>query len=145
MSAILAVPAAAADTSQAKYYPLEPLTIETRDGAVEIQVEVVRSQEQRSIGLMHRTELAPDRGMLFDFGSSRNVVMWMKNTLISLDMFFIEDTGRIVSIALNTTPLSVKKIRSRKPVRYVLEMIAGSSTRLNIQPGDYLRHPIFDE
>jgi uncharacterized membrane protein (UPF0127 family) len=142
--AALAPPAESADTSGAKHCPLEPLTIETAAGSHEIQVEVARSQEQRATGLMHRTELPSDQGMLFDFAATREVAMWMRNTLISLDMFFVEDTGRIVKIALGTTPLSEKKIRSGRPVRFVLEMIAGSAARLGVEPGDYLRHPLFD-
>ena len=124
---------------------LEPLTIETGTGVHTIQVEVARTPEERSIGLMHRTELAPDRGMLFDYGTTRPATMWMKNTLISLDMFFAESTGRIVTIAERTTPLSEKRIRSGQPVRFVLEMIAGSARRLGIAPGDRLRHPLIEQ
>ena len=125
-----------ASASHAETGALEPLTIETGAGVHAIQVEVARTPEERSIGLMHRTELAPDRGMLFDYGTTRPATMWMKNTLISLDMFFAESTGRIVTIAERTTPLSEKRIRSGQPVRFVLEMIAGSARRLGIAPGD---------
>ena len=124
---------------------LEPLTIETGAGVHVIQVEVARTPEERGIGLMHRTELAPDRGMLFDYGTTRPATMWMKNTLISLDMFFAESTGHIVTIAERTTPLSEKRIRSGQPVRFVLEMIAGSARRLGIAPGDRLRHPLIEQ
>ena len=119
---------------------LEPLTIETGAGAHAIAVEVARTAEERRLGLMHRTALAPDRGMLFDFGRVRPVTMWMKNTLISLDMFFADSGGRIVAIAERTTPLSETRIRSGRPVRYVLEMAGGSAARLGIGPGDRLRH-----
>ena len=125
--------------------PLEPLTIETGTGVHAIEVEVARTPEERGIGLMHRTELAPDRGMLFDFGATRPVTMWMKNTLISLDMFFAEIDGRIVTIAERTTPLSEKRIRSGQPVRFVLEMIGGSAQRLGIAPGDRLRHALIEQ
>lgn len=123
---------------------LEPLTIETGAGVHAIEVEVARTGKERGIGLMHRTELAPGRGMLFDFGTTRPVTMWMKNTLIPLDMFFADDTGRIVAIAEWTTPLSEKRIHSGQPVRFVLEMIGGSADRLGIGPGDRLRHPLID-
>ena len=125
--------------------PLEPLTIETSTGVHAIEIEVARTPEERGIGLMHRTELAPDRGMLFDFGATQPVTMWMKNTLIPLDMFFAESDGRIVSIAERTTPLSEKRIRSGQPVRFVLEMIAGSAQRLGIAPGDRLRHALIEQ
>ena len=82
--------------------------------------------------------------MLFDFGAVRPVTMWMKNTLIPLDMFFADDTGRIVAIAERTTSLSEKRIHSGQPVRFVLEMIGGSARRLGIGPGDRLRHPLIE-
>ena len=125
--------------------PLEPLTIETDASVHAIAVEVARTPEERGVGLMHRTELAPDRGMLFDFGATRPVTMWMKNTLISLDMFFADSDGRIVTIAERTTPLSEKRIHSGQPVRFVLEMIAGSAQRLGIAPGDRLRHALIEQ
>ena len=134
-----------ASAGRAETGALEPLTIETGGGVHVIQVEVARTAEERGIGLMHRTELAPDRGMLFDFGAARPATMWMKNTLISLDMFFAESTGRIVTVAERTTPLSEKRIRSGQPVRFVLEMIAGSARRLGIAPGDRLRHPLIEQ
>ena len=107
-------------------------------------VEIADTPEERGVGLMHRTELASDRGMLFDFRATRQVTMWMKNTLIPLDMFFAESDGRIVTIAERTTPLSEKRIRSGQPVRFVLEMAGGSAERLGIVTGDRLRHPVID-
>ena len=107
LMAVLAV-AGFASPGAAESGALEPLTIETGTGVHTIEVEVARTPEERGVGLMHRTELAPDRGMLFDFGTVRQVTMWMKNTLIPLDMFFAESSGRIVTIAERTTPLSEK-------------------------------------
>ena len=144
LATLLAVAGAAA-AGRAESGPLEPLTIETGTGVHVIEVEVVRTPEERGVGLMHRTVLAPDRGMLFDFGTTRPVTMWMKNTLISLDMFFADRSGLIVTIAERTTPLSEKRIRSGQPVRFVLEMIGGSAQRLGIAPGDRLRHPLIDQ
>ena len=122
----------------------EALTIETSAGVHAVEVEVARTPEQRGIGLMHRTALARSRGMLFDFGTTRQVTMWMKNTLIPLDMFFADRTGLIVTVAERTTPLSEKQIQSGQPVRFVLEMIGGSAARLGIGPGDRLRHPLIE-
>ena len=124
---------------------LEPLSIETGTAVHAIEVEVARTAEERRVGLMHRTELAPERGMLFDFGAARQVTMWMKNTLISLDMFFADEAGRIVTIAERTTPLSEKRIPSGQPVRYVLEMIGGSAERLGVAVGDQLRHALIGQ
>ncbi len=127
----------AADVSSA------PVIVETEAGRHEVAVELAVTPEERSRGLMYRTELAPDRGMLFDFGTTAPVVMWMKNTLIPLDMFFLDAEGRIVRIAERTTPLSTARIFSRAPVRFVLEMIGGSAARLGLAPGDVLKHPLF--
>ena len=124
---------------------LERLTIETAAAEHVVMVEVARTDQERGIGLMHRSELAPDRGMLFDFGATRPVTMWMKNTLIPLDMFFAKSDGRIVTIAERTTPLSEKRIRSGQPVRFVLEMIGGSAQRLGITPGDRVRHALIEQ
>ena len=143
LGALLAV-AGLASAGGAESGALERLTIETAAGEHVVMVEVARTDQERGIGLMHRTELAPDRGMLFDFGATRPVTMWMKNTLIPLDMFFAESDGRIVTIAERTTPLSERRIRSGQPVRFVLEMIGGSAQRLGIAPGDRLRHALIE-
>ena len=100
--ALLAV-AGFASAVAAENDALEPLTIETGAGAHTVMVEIADTPEERGVGLMHRTELAPGRGMLFDFRATRQVTMWMKNTLIPLDMFFAESSGRIVTIAERTT------------------------------------------
>ena len=124
---------------------LEPLSIETEASVHTVMVEIADTPKEQSVGLMHRTELAPDRGMLFDFGVTRQVTMWMKNTLIPLDMFFAESDGRIVTIAERTTPLSEKRIRSGQPVRFVLEMAGGSAERLGVKTGGRLRHRLIEQ
>ena len=144
LGALLAL-ASLASPGRAESSALERLTIETAAAEHVVMVEVARTDQERGIGLMHRSELAPDRGMLFDFGATRPVTMWMKNTLIPLDMFFAESDGRIVTIAERTTPLSEKRIRSGQPVRFVLEMIGGSAQRLGIVPGDRLRHALIEQ
>ncbi len=108
-------------------------------------VELAQNAGQLSQGLMYRKELAPAAGMLFDFGRSQPVSMWMKNTLLSLDMLFIDAGGTVTGIAENTTPLSTDVISSPGAVRAVLEVNAGTASRLGIRPGDKVRHPIFGE
>ncbi len=112
------------------------VTIETRGGARRFTVEIARSPEQRARGLMFRTELDRNSGMLFVFDQPGIVRMWMKNTLIPLDMLFIAEDGRISRIAARTTPLSEKTIASGGPVRAVLELPAGTAARLGIAEGD---------
>ena len=82
-------------------------------------------------------------GMLFDFKAPRVIVMWMKDTLIPLDMLFIAADGTIVTIAENTRPLSLAAISSRVPVLGVLEVNAGTVRRLGLRAGDRVVHPIF--
>ena len=99
--------------------------------------------ETRARGLMHVTELAPDHGMLFDFETPRHVGMWMKNTPLSLDMLFIEATGRIARIEADTTPFSAAPISSGTAVRAVLEINGGRAAELGIRAGDQVVHRLF--
>ncbi len=122
---------------------LEKLEIITSSGTHEFSVEVMRSGPQRERGLMFRRFLPQDRGMLFDFGGERSVMMWMKNTYLPLDMIFIGRTGKIVGLAENTEPLSEKTIPSGAPARGVLEVNAGTAQRIGLKIGDSVRHPLF--
>ncbi|MEW6644212.1 MAG: DUF192 domain-containing protein [Pseudomonadota bacterium] len=121
----------------------EPLEIITQSGVQVFSVEVMRTDEERAHGLMFRKSLPDGQGMLFDFNPEQNVSMWMKNTLIPLDMIFIQSDGRILRIAENTQVQSERIIPSGGPVRGVLEVIAGTSKKLGIRPGDRVAHPLF--
>ncbi len=122
---------------------LEPLEIVTSSGTHQFSVEVMRTDEQRARGLMHRRFMAQDRGMLFDFKREEPVAMWMKNTYLSLDMVFIDKSGKVVNVAENTEPLSERIIPSSGPVLAVLELNAGAARRIGLKPGDRLRHSLF--
>jgi uncharacterized protein len=119
------------------------LIIDAKSGRFEFQVELAASPEQRGRGLMFREDLAEDRGMLFDFGKPQRASMWMRNTYLPLDMLFIDGEGRITQIATDTQPLSDAVIASREPVRAVLELRAGVTAKLGIEPGDRVVHPLF--
>ena len=106
-------------------------------------VEVADTDERRALGLMYRTSLAADAGMLFDFKQDEDVAMWMRNTRIPLDMLFIDRTGKIVNIAERAVPFSEATISSAAPVRAVLEVNGGTVARLGIKPGDQVIHPMF--
>jgi uncharacterized membrane protein (UPF0127 family) len=80
--------------------------------------------------------------MLFDFQRDQDVGFWMQNTYIPLDMIFIKGDGRILRIAENTEPMSTKVIPSGGPVRFVLEVIAGTARKLGIAPGDRVASPL---
>lgn len=123
--------------------PQDLLVIKTRTGEVTFSVELADTPEKRSLGLMHRRELAADAGMLFNFSQTAPVAMWMKNTLIPLDMVFIKADGAIVNIAERTVPETLTPIESRGPVLAVLELNGGTCARLGIRPGDTVLHPVF--
>ncbi|MCP5372748.1 MAG: DUF192 domain-containing protein [Hyphomicrobiales bacterium] len=119
------------------------LRIRTPSGIFGFTVEMAVSPEQREYGLQNRPSLAPDRGMLFDFRTPVHVVMWMKNTLIPLDMVFITGTGRVHRVEEGTQPGSLTYIRSGARVRAVLELAAGTARRIGLRTGDRVLHPIF--
>ncbi len=132
-------PFAGADNG-ATGYPRAELFIDTAGGVTHrFDVEVASTSGQRSHGLMFRTKLAPDDGMLFVWDREDILGMWMKNTFIPLDMLFIDRDGRIAHIAANTTPHSLKVVSSRSRVRAALELAGGSAARLGIAPGDMVR------
>ena len=86
---------------------------------------------EHAVGLMGRNSLAERHGMLFDFGQERRVSMWMKDTLISLDMVFFRSDGTLVYLEQAAKPRSLRKITPPMPIRYVLEINAGASRWLN--------------
>lgn len=116
------------------------LTIATADGDHHFNVEVVDTPESRAQGLMFRTSLAPDAGMLFDFKEDRPVSFWMQNTLIPLDMIFIRRDGTIANVHVNARPLDPTSIPSDGPVAFVLEIPGGRSVELGIKAGDTVLH-----
>jgi uncharacterized membrane protein (UPF0127 family) len=124
--------------------PKETLVIVTHDGARHVlKVEMALAEDQQTVGEMWRKSVAEDGGMLFDWGEPRDSKMWMRNTLVPLDMIFINTDGTIRSIAKNTVPQSRVVIDSQGPVRATLEVAAGTAARLGIQPGDLVRQRIF--
>ncbi len=122
----------------------EPLTIVTRDGSRHLfRVEMAVRPDDQMIGMMFRTGMQPDEGMLFDWGAPRESAMWMRNTLIPLDMVFIAADGRIHRIHERAVPLSLATIESRGAVRATLELQGGTAERLNLRVGDRVLHRIF--
>ncbi|CCQ73932.1 DUF192 domain-containing protein [Magnetospira sp. QH-2] len=119
------------------------VVIESGDKRHEVQVEMAVSPDQRARGLMFREHMPEGTGMLFDFKTPRNVAMWMKNTLISLDMVFIDSHGGIVAVEHSTQPGSQRMIEAGQPVRAVLELPAGTARRQGIAVGDHVRHDMF--
>lgn len=112
------------------------VSIDTSTGVELFDVEIAITSQQRGRGLMEREFLARDEGMLFLYDSERMVSMWMKNTLIPLDMLFVDDDGIVRHIARKTEPLSLDVISSRVPVVAVLEIPGGVAQDLGIAVGD---------
>ena len=117
------------------------LTVSTDAADHRFEVEIADDPQERNRGLMFRREMARENGMLFDFGNEEPASFWMANTYIPLDMLFVKADGTIESIAERTTPLSKRSVRSKGPVRYVLEINGGLSDELGIQPGDKISGP----
>ena len=117
------------------------LTLHTATGDHEIVVELADTEQQRQRGLMYRTELAPDHGMIFDLGPPRTASMWMANTLIPLDMVFIRTDGSVAGFYEQAEPGSKRVIASREPVKYVLELAGGQAQAYGLKPGDTVTGP----
>jgi uncharacterized protein len=129
--------------SEEPAFPATPLTMETSRGRFEFMVEMAETPSTWRQGLQRRRQLAANAGMLFNFHQPRAISMWMKDTLIALDMIFIDERGAVVNIAENTVPLSSATISSHGPVLAVLEVNAGTAARLGVHPGDRVVHPLF--
>lgn len=139
----LALPAHAQTEAQPEL-PKEKLTIVTKDGARhDFQVEMALTPDQQTAGLMFRKTIPSDGGMLFDWGTPRDSNMWMRNTVSSLDMLFINADGTIRRVVADTVPESLAIIESRGPVRATLELAAGTAKRLGIHAGDKVEQRIF--
>lgn len=117
------------------------LTVDSRGKKHNFVVEVARTADEQTMGLMNRQSLAPDRGMIFPYDPARPASFWMKNTLIPLDLIFVRPDGTIGSIAANAVPLSLDPIPSGEPVAAVLEIAGGRSSELGIGPGDKVAWP----
>jgi hypothetical protein len=122
---------------------LEPLVIVDASGRHVFQVEVMRTQAQLEKGLMFRKFMPSDRGMLFDFKTAQPVMMWMKNTYISLDMIFMSRKGLVTHIARDAEPLSETIIPSDGPAYAVLEVNADVARQIGLKVGDQVQNEIF--
>jgi uncharacterized membrane protein (UPF0127 family) len=139
--------AAAANVALAQLaqFATAPLTIVTGGGPHKFTVELATTPAQMEQGLMFRQSLAPDAGMLFDYRAPAMAMMWMKNTLIPLDMLFVDPEGRIVNIHERAVPGSLATIAATAPARAVIELNGGTAARLGIRPGDRVLFPIFGQ
>ena len=127
-------------------FPQTTLTIITPNGRQHLfNIWVADTDAHREQGLMMVKTLTPNTGMLFIFDQPERIQMWMKNTLIPLDMLFIDAEGRIDSIAANTTPMSLKIIDAQRPVLAVLEIAGGASAKAGIKIGAIVKYSAFEK
>jgi uncharacterized membrane protein (UPF0127 family) len=103
-----------------------------------IDVELAQDESKRQLGLMYRDKLAENQGMLFIFEGDEERAFWMKNTVLSLDMIFVNSKDEIVTIHKNTTPYSEQSYASTKPAQFVVEVNAGYTDRHKISIGDHI-------
>ena len=124
----------------------EPVVINTEKGKKTYDAEIAISNEQLERGLMYRESLQENEGMLFLFDHDQIINMWMKNTLIPLDMLFIDNEGKIIYIANDAVPNSLTVINSgNTPVLAVLELKGGNAKAHNINIGDKVIYRTFEK
>ena len=117
-------------------FPRGQLVLETAGPrCLLIDVYVASTAEQRAQGLMYVEVLPEFEGMYFGYNMPVEVIMWMKNTLLPLDMVFIAEDGTVGRVARDTQPLSLERISSGGPVAGVLELNAGFARRWRVEPG----------
>jgi uncharacterized membrane protein (UPF0127 family) len=133
----------AARAEQLATFSKSKLVIETAKGKFPFDIELALTPPQMEQGLMFRRSLAADAGMLFDYGDPQPVAMWMKNTLIPLDMVFIGKDGTVVDFRERAVPMSLDTIEPKVPARAVLEVNAGTAQRLGLQVGNTVHHAFF--
>ncbi len=126
--------------------PTIPVTVASSNGPHAFQVEVAKSAEAQEKGLMFRTDIPQNGGMLFwpyppDGGPPKEASFWMKNTPSALDIIFIRADGTIARIAANAVPHDETPLSSGEPVGAVLELRGGRASELGIAEGDKVTWP----
>lgn len=114
-------------------------------GQARFNVEIADNDATRAHGLMHRTRLARSAGMLFIYDTPVEASFWMRNTLIALDMIFVDPTGLVTHIHHEAIPLDETPIRGGSNILMVLEINGGLSRAMGIDVGSQLRHPRLDQ
>ncbi|GBD57767.1 DUF192 domain-containing protein [Gluconobacter wancherniae] len=141
-SVVHAQPADTITKAQAEL-PTAPLTITTKDGVKHnFTVELAKTYPQQEVGEMFRTTLPHDRGMLFMWPRPQNSDMWMRNTLVSLDIVFIDSTNHVHAISEKAVPRSEAILSSQGVVANTLELAGGVTEALGIEVGDEVSSPV---
>lgn len=123
--------------------PPDLLEVETATGAAALRVEIADTPDTRARGLMFRTELAVDEGMLFLFPDAAPRTFWMKDTPLSLDMLFVAPDGRVCGLLERVPPHTLDPRPSGCDASAVLEVNGGVAADLGVSVGARLRHAAF--
>ena len=126
-------------------FKTDTVSIKTKTSEYIFNIELAISPQERSRGLMHRQSISQNEGMLFVYPKNQVIKMWMKNTLIPLDMIFIKDNGEIEKIFKMTTPKDLTALGPEIKLKAVLEVNGGLTTYLDIKKGDYILHESLKE
>ncbi len=122
----------------------DQLDVQLTNGKIHrFNVRIANNDQTREKGLMGVKTLPEDQGMLFVFNDLTPAQFWMKDTLISLDMVFIDGKGVVSSVHSKARPLDLSVISSKEPVKAVLEISGGVAEKLGIDRGDQIISPIF--
>jgi uncharacterized protein len=116
--------------------PVIPLTVRSGARVHAFRVEVARTNEEQARGLMFRTAMGADEGMLFPMQPPRLAAFWMRNTVIPLDIVYIGPDRRVLNIVAMAVPYDERPLPSEGPVSAVLELNGGRAAQLGIRPGD---------
>jgi uncharacterized protein len=120
---------------------LDQLSINTAQGVIELDINYARTDEEKRVGLMYRTNLPENEGMFFAYTEEANRTFWMKNTKIPLDIIFLDQENTIVSISKNAQPCTTEACvlyKSDGPAKYVLEVNAGKADAWHLEKGQKL-------
>jgi len=128
-------PAASCHEDPTGPFALDRTLIRFADASATVSAEVARRDEERQRGLMYRTALGENEGMLFVFERDKPLRFWMRNTCLPLDMLFLDAEGLVVGIEENVPTLNDDTYTVDCPARYVLEVNAGWSRRHGVAPG----------
>lgn len=141
----IAVLALWAGTAVAEPCREDAVMLRSDAGMVRFRVELADDAAERAQGLMNRETLSPSAGMLFVYPQPKRVAFWMKNTLIPLDMIFLDASGTVQKVHHEATPHDETPIFGGNAIQSVLEINGGLSRKIGIAEGWQLRHPSIDQ
>lgn len=129
-------PAPAAEVHATSGLRIIPLTVTTASGQHAFRVEVADTPASQEQGLMFRTTMGANEGMIFPWNPPARTAFWMKNTVIGLDIIFVGADHKVLNIAANAVPYDKTPLPSAGPVSGVLELNAGRAAEIGLKPGD---------